>query len=131
MRCCSLSRWLLTETYSPSAIDTAPPIAAAIPAVAMGPVAVVAPATPTTTAAVETMPSLAPSTPARSLLSFCSSPPGARSSSPPVCAAALMVRLLSFADQFRQAHQQRVEITEPREPFLRAGVTTPLRVPAR
>ena len=33
----SLSRWLETETYSPSAIDTAPPTRPASPAVKMGP----------------------------------------------------------------------------------------------
>ncbi len=71
----SLSRWLLTETYSPSAIDTAPPTAAAMPAVAIVPVSAVAPATPTTTAAVETIPSLAPRTPARNALRRCSRPP--------------------------------------------------------
>src|SRR5664280_1847406 len=47
-RACSLSRWLLTDTYSPSAIDTAPATRPAIPAVRIAPRADVAPATPTT-----------------------------------------------------------------------------------
>ena len=66
-----LSLWLLTETYSPRAMETAPPTSPARPAVRMGPVLVVTPATPTTMAATETMPSLAPSTPARSQLRRC------------------------------------------------------------
>ena len=61
-----LSRWEDTDTYSPSAIDTDPAANPASPAVRMGPVAVVAPATPTTMPATETIPSLAPSTAARS-----------------------------------------------------------------
>src|SRR5665811_2231832 len=65
----SLSRWLLTDTYSPSAIDTAPATRPASPAVKMGPRAVVAPATPITRPATETIPSLAPSTPARNQFS--------------------------------------------------------------
>ena len=59
----SLSRWLETETYSPSAIDTAPPTRPASPAVKMGPRAEVAPETPMTMAGTDTIPSLAPSTP--------------------------------------------------------------------
>ena len=74
MSACSLSRWLDTETYSPSAIEMAPPTRAARPAMSTGPVSLVAPATPTTTAAVETMPSLAPRTPARSQFRRCESP---------------------------------------------------------
>ncbi len=64
-----LSRWLDTETYSPSAIDTAPATSPASPAVKMGPRAEVAPATPMTMPATDTIPSLAPSTAARSQLS--------------------------------------------------------------
>lgn len=64
-----LSLWLLTETYSPKAIDTAPPTSPATPAVRIGPCAAVTLATPTTIAATETMPSLAPRTPARNQFS--------------------------------------------------------------
>ena len=63
---CSVSRWELTETYSPNAIDTAPATSPAIPAVNIGPRSTVAAATPTTMPAVDTIPSLAPNTPARS-----------------------------------------------------------------
>src|SRR3954467_13015289 len=50
-----------------------------MPAVRMGPVATVAPATPTTRPAVDTMPSLAPSTPARSQFSRPDRAPSCRS----------------------------------------------------
>ena len=70
-----MSRWVLTDTYSPSAIDTAPATSPATPAVAMARGSVVAAATPITRPAVETMPSLAPSTPARSQFSFADSDP--------------------------------------------------------
>src|SRR5699024_3912533 len=63
------SVWLETDTYSPSAIEIAPPSTAASPATRIGPAWLVTPATPTTTAATETIPSLAPSTPARNQLS--------------------------------------------------------------
>jgi len=65
-----VSRCVLTETYSPNAIDTAPAANPAIPAVNIGPRATVAAATPTTMPAVETIPSLAPRTPARSQFNF-------------------------------------------------------------
>ena len=61
----SESRCEETETYSPSAMDTAPPMTAARPDIAMVCGLLVAPATPTRTAAVETMPSFAPRTAAR------------------------------------------------------------------
>ena len=76
---CSLSRWLDTETYSPSAIDTAPPTSPASPAVKIGPRDVVAPATPMTMPATDTIPSLAPSTAARSQFSR---PRGRRDAAP-------------------------------------------------
>ena len=71
----SLSRWLETDTYSPSDIDTAPATRPASPAVKMGPRAVVAPATPMTMPATDTIPSLAPSTAARSQFSRPAMPP--------------------------------------------------------
>ena len=55
----SESRWLDTDTYSPRAIDTAPATRPAMPAVNSGPRSVVTPATPTTSPATDTMPSLA------------------------------------------------------------------------
>ena len=64
------SFWLDTDTYSPRAMDRAPPMTAAEPAMRIGQESPVAPATPTTVAATDTMPSFAPRTPARSLLSF-------------------------------------------------------------
>lgn len=65
-----MSRCVLTETYSPNAIETAPATSPATPAVKIGPADVVDAATPTTMPAVETIPSLAPKTPARSQFSF-------------------------------------------------------------
>ena len=56
----------LTDTYSPTAIDSAPATNAAMPAISTSLRPVRAAATPTTTAAVERMPSFAPSTAARS-----------------------------------------------------------------
>jgi hypothetical protein len=61
---------VLTDTYSPSAIDTAPATSPAVPAVNTGARSTVAAATPTTMPAVETIPSLAPRTPARSQFNF-------------------------------------------------------------
>ena len=52
--------------YSPAAIDIAPPTRPAIPAVITAVREVVAAATPITKLAVDTMPSFAPSTAARS-----------------------------------------------------------------
>ena len=66
----SVSRWVLTETYSPNAIDTAPATRPALPAVNTGARSTVAAATPTTMPAVETIPSLAPRTAARSQFNF-------------------------------------------------------------
>ena len=66
----SMSRWELTETYSPPAIDKAPAVRPARPAIRREERLTVAPATPITMPAVEMMPSLAPSTAARNQLSF-------------------------------------------------------------
>ena len=60
---------MLTETYSPVPMLSAPAVSAAMPAITIVPRSSVAPATPITTPAVDTMPSLAPSTAARSQLS--------------------------------------------------------------
>ena len=60
---------MLTDTYSPSAIEDAPATRPASPALAIVRVLVVAAVTPITSAAVETMPSFAPSTPARNQFS--------------------------------------------------------------
>ena len=64
--CRLVSRWELTETYSPAAIDMAPATRAAPPAIRISVRPWAAAATPTIRLAVETMPSLAPSTAARS-----------------------------------------------------------------
>src|SRR5690606_9841380 len=63
---CSVSDCELTETYSPAAMDMAPATSPASPATMMVPVSVPAAATPTIRLAVETIPSLAPSTAGRS-----------------------------------------------------------------
>ena len=62
---CSASRCELTETNSPTAIDIAPATSAATPAVSTVARDASAAATPTIRLAVETIPSLAPSTAAR------------------------------------------------------------------
>ena len=66
MSACSVSACELTDTYSPAAIDSAPATRPATPATMTSPRAAFDAATPTTRLAVETMPSLAPSTDARS-----------------------------------------------------------------
>src|SRR6478735_2888582 len=68
MSACSASRCELTETYSPAAIERAPATRPATPAVTIDAAVDEAPATPTTIAATDTIPSFAPSTPARSWL---------------------------------------------------------------
>src|SRR5512134_2881194 len=62
----SVSACELTETYSPAAIDIAPATRPATPAVSTSPRDAAAAATPSTRLAVETIPSFAPSTAARS-----------------------------------------------------------------
>ena len=62
----SVSAWELTETYSPAAIDMAPATSPATPATMMPLRLASAAATPTRRLAVDTMPSLAPRTAARS-----------------------------------------------------------------
>ncbi len=66
MSASSESRWELTEEYSPAAIEPAPATRAAMPAVNTALRLAPAAATPTMSAAVEVMPSLAPRTAARS-----------------------------------------------------------------
>src|SRR6185436_19476479 len=65
MSACSASACEWTDTYSPAAIDMAPATRPATPAMTMFCWLVCAAATPSTRLAVETMPSLAPSTAAR------------------------------------------------------------------
>ncbi|KAG1530395.1 hypothetical protein G6F50_017344 [Rhizopus delemar] len=62
----SVSACERTETYSPAAMDSAPATSPANPDVKMAPCVACAAATPVIRLAVETMPSLAPSTAARS-----------------------------------------------------------------
>src|SRR3954468_17132198 len=62
----SVSACELTETYSPAAIDSAPATKPATPASTTSCCEAAADATPTSRLAVDTMPSLAPSTAARS-----------------------------------------------------------------
>src|SRR5215217_8516909 len=66
MSASSASRCELTETYSPAAIDSAPAASPATPAVTTALVDAPDAATPSTRLAVDTMPSLAPRTAARS-----------------------------------------------------------------
>src|SRR4051812_21577967 len=68
MSACSASRCELTDTYSPAAIDSAPATRPAIPAVTIAAAEAPEAATPSTRLAVDTIPSLAPSTAARSQL---------------------------------------------------------------
>ena len=63
---CSVSAWELTETYSPAAIDIAPATNPATPATKMSWLVARAAATPKMRLAVDTMPSFAPMTAARS-----------------------------------------------------------------
>ena len=67
----SVSRCDDTDTYSPRAIETAPATRPAMPAVSSAARVLLAAATPTSNAAVEMMPSLAPSTIARSQPTRC------------------------------------------------------------
>ena len=62
----SMSDWLDTDTYSPAAIDSAPAASPAAPAIATAPGAGFAIATPTVSEPTDTIPSIAPSTAARS-----------------------------------------------------------------
>ncbi|KAG1253834.1 hypothetical protein G6F65_017292 [Rhizopus arrhizus] len=62
----SVSAWVCTETYSPAAIDIAPATVPATPVARIVLAGAPLAATPTTRPATETMPSLAPSTAARS-----------------------------------------------------------------
>src|SRR5215203_7332918 len=82
MRACSESRWVLTETYSPTAMLIAPAARPASPAVTTSARSGVAAATPMTRPAVETMPSFAPSTAARSQFSRPANEPSWASSCP-------------------------------------------------
>jgi microcystin-dependent protein len=62
----SASRWELTDTYSPAAIEVAPPTSPATPASNTAFRDAAAAATPMTRLAVDTIPSFAPSTAGRS-----------------------------------------------------------------
>src|SRR4029453_10449977 len=66
MSACSASRCELTDTYSPAAIDVAPATSPATPATSTAFRDAAAAATPITRLAMDTMPSSAPSTAARS-----------------------------------------------------------------
>ena len=66
MSASSVSRCELTEPNSPAAIESAPATSAAIPATSIADRSALAATTPMSRLAVETMPSCAPSTAARS-----------------------------------------------------------------
>src|SRR6478609_3241026 len=70
----SESRWVLTETYSPAPMLIAPAASPATPAITIADRSLVAPTAPMTMPAVDTIPSLAPRTAARSQLSRLFSP---------------------------------------------------------
>ncbi len=72
---------MLTETYSPAPMLIAPAASPATPAITIADRLLVAPSAPMTMPAVDTMPSLAPSTAARSQLSRLFSPVWCGSSS--------------------------------------------------
>ena len=61
------SRWLVTDTHSPAAIDSAPASRPATPVVSTSPGAIPVAATPSTRARLDTSPSLAPKTAARNV----------------------------------------------------------------
>src|SRR6185312_17342298 len=63
---CSVSAWECTDTYSPAAIDMAPATSPATPATNILPWVACEAATPSSKLAVETLPSFAPKTAARS-----------------------------------------------------------------
>src|SRR6478735_8191808 len=87
-RASSESRCVLTETYSPEPMLIAPAARPATPAITIADRSLVAPTAPMTMPAVETMPSLAPSTAARSQLSRLLSPlPCGSSSCGPITAS--------------------------------------------
>ena len=101
----SESRWVDTETYSPAAIDMEPASSPARPAVSRARGRSVAPATPTTRPAVETMPSLAPRTAARSQFSRAPSAVAVGLS----CSASWVRRHPGMVSSHRARHQTRTD----------------------